>query len=187
MNVFSGSSFLPDHEEPGLLTKPHQPLTAVMRPSSEAPIIPLSAASAARATRENLVKPVESAAKCGEREAYICLCLNLFCQCNQTHYSKSQLFRFSVFQTLVNPGPISLSLPWQPNPVQKVWSPPNLPSLQHRCLKQPVFLQRRLQQVNIRGQLVAHLHNNTTDYGDAIMGFGFFNYLEHHSNTCGSM
>ncbi|KAI3373965.1 hypothetical protein L3Q82_022534, partial [Scortum barcoo] len=54
----------PDQEESDLLTKPHQPLTAMTKTSSEAP----APASAPKATNETSVKSLESAAKCDADE-----------------------------------------------------------------------------------------------------------------------
>ncbi|XP_044077305.1 smoothelin-like protein 1 isoform X2 [Siniperca chuatsi] len=57
---------VPDQEESGLLIKPHHPLTAMTKASSEAP--PQSPASVPNATKETPVKSVESPAKCGAEE-----------------------------------------------------------------------------------------------------------------------
>ncbi|XP_068571730.1 smoothelin-like protein 2 [Cebidichthys violaceus] len=55
-----------DQEESGLLTKPHHPLSAMLKPSSDAPAVPQSPASA---PKETPVKPaVESPAKCDADE-----------------------------------------------------------------------------------------------------------------------
>ncbi|CAN9501284.1 unnamed protein product [Ophioblennius macclurei] len=57
-----------DQDDLGLLTKPHLPLTAMMKPSGEAPARPQSAAAAAKAAR-----PVEPPVKCdaGEPQAHL--------------------------------------------------------------------------------------------------------------------
>ncbi|XP_071362123.1 smoothelin-like protein 2 isoform X2 [Trachinotus anak] len=57
------ASKMPDQEDSGLLTKPHLPLTAMTKASSEAPSVP--PASVAKAAKETPVKSVESSAKCG--------------------------------------------------------------------------------------------------------------------------
>lgn len=59
---------MPDQEESSLLTKPHHPLTAMMKSSSEAPTLPQSPATEPKATKETPVKPVESPAKCDADE-----------------------------------------------------------------------------------------------------------------------
>lgn len=60
---------LPDQEEAAALAKPHHPLTAMTKASSEAPPSP---ASAHRATKETAGKPVEPPAKRGEQENVCC-------------------------------------------------------------------------------------------------------------------
>lgn len=55
---------VPDEGELGLQTKPHLPLTAMMKASGEAPARPQSAAAAAKATREPPIKPVEPSTRC---------------------------------------------------------------------------------------------------------------------------
>ncbi len=79
MNVFHWW-FLPDQEESGLLTKPHQPLTAMTKASSEAPAVPQPPASAPKATNETLVKSAESPAECGEWKSFRCViqCISPF-------------------------------------------------------------------------------------------------------------
>ncbi|XP_034745938.1 smoothelin-like protein 2 [Etheostoma cragini] len=59
---------MPDPEESGLPTVPHRPLTAMIRPSSEAPAVPRSPALAPKATKETPMKPVESPSKCDADE-----------------------------------------------------------------------------------------------------------------------
>ncbi|XP_075958825.1 uncharacterized protein LOC142960727 isoform X1 [Anarhichas minor] len=54
-----------DQEESGLLTKPHRPISTMLKPSSDAPAVPQSPASA---PKETPVKPVESPAKCDADE-----------------------------------------------------------------------------------------------------------------------
>ncbi|XP_029304493.1 smoothelin-like protein 2 [Cottoperca gobio] len=53
-----GTPSMPDQDASGPLTKPHHPLNAMMKPSSEAPAVPPSPASAPKEA------PVESPAKC---------------------------------------------------------------------------------------------------------------------------
>lgn len=60
---------LPDQEDAAALAKPHHPLTAMTKATSEAPPSP---ASAHRATKETAGKPVEPPAKCGEQENLCC-------------------------------------------------------------------------------------------------------------------
>ncbi|XP_071362122.1 smoothelin-like protein 2 isoform X1 [Trachinotus anak] len=60
------ASKMPDQEDSGLLTKPHLPLTAMTKASSEAPSVP--PASVAKAAKETPVKSVESSAKCDTNE-----------------------------------------------------------------------------------------------------------------------
>ncbi|XP_078122806.1 uncharacterized protein LOC144528202 [Sander vitreus] len=55
-------------DESGLLTKPHHPLTAMIRPSSEAPAVPQSPASAPKVTKDTPAKSVESPTKCDADE-----------------------------------------------------------------------------------------------------------------------
>ncbi|KAM9846985.1 uncharacterized protein ACBR49_010231 [Aulostomus maculatus] len=57
---------VPAPEESGVLSRPHLPLTAMTKLSCEAPAVPPAPASAAKAATETPVKPVESAAQCGE-------------------------------------------------------------------------------------------------------------------------
>ncbi|CAK6964519.1 smoothelin-like protein 2 [Scomber scombrus] len=60
---------MPDQEDLSLLTKPHHPLTAMTKASSEAPAVPQSPASVAKATQETPEKsPVESLAKSDANE-----------------------------------------------------------------------------------------------------------------------
>ncbi|KAM6911210.1 uncharacterized protein PEZ65_015490 isoform 1-T2 [Lycodopsis pacificus] len=54
-----------DQEESGLLTKPHRPRSTMLKPSSDAPAVPQSPASA---PKETPVKPVESPAQCDADE-----------------------------------------------------------------------------------------------------------------------
>lgn len=55
---------LADHEEPG----PHLPLTAMTKTSTDAPAVPPSPVSVAKAAKETPIKPAECPAKCGECE-----------------------------------------------------------------------------------------------------------------------
>ncbi|XP_026183687.1 smoothelin-like protein 1 isoform X2 [Mastacembelus armatus] len=57
-----------DQEEYGFLTKPHLPLTAMTKVSSEAQAVPQSPASVAKTRNESLVKSVVSPAKCDADE-----------------------------------------------------------------------------------------------------------------------
>ncbi|XP_023263424.1 smoothelin-like protein 2 isoform X1 [Seriola lalandi dorsalis] len=57
---------MPDQEDSGPLTKPHLPLTAMTKASSEAPSVP--AASVVKATKETPAKSAESSAKCDADE-----------------------------------------------------------------------------------------------------------------------
>ncbi|XP_040006953.1 smoothelin-like protein 2 [Xiphias gladius] len=59
---------MPDQEESGPLTKPHLPLTAMTKASAEAPSVPQSPASVAKAAKETPVKSVDSSAKCDADE-----------------------------------------------------------------------------------------------------------------------
>lgn len=59
---------MPDQGETDLLNKPHQPLTAMMKSSSEGPAVPQSPASA---HRETSVKPVEPPAIPGEPQPHL--------------------------------------------------------------------------------------------------------------------
>ncbi|KAG8008476.1 Smoothelin-like protein 2 [Nibea albiflora] len=58
----------PDQEISGLLSRPHQPLTAVTKANSEAPAVPPSPVSLPKTTKESPVKSVESPAKCDADE-----------------------------------------------------------------------------------------------------------------------
>lgn len=98
------NSSLSDQEESGPLTKPHLPLTAMTKASAEAPSVPQSPASVAKAAKETPVKSVDSSAKCGEWKMYFSCVINvslhlfdtteaqsLLCLCNQIPFSKFQL------------------------------------------------------------------------------------------------
>lgn len=67
-----------DQGESGLLTKPHLPLTAVTKVSSDAPTVPQSPASVAKATKETPVKSVMCPVECSGWKIYFGFVTNIF-------------------------------------------------------------------------------------------------------------